>query len=752
MEKKDLYRRFRDDMVQVKTRHEDLDTLDELQEYLEGLRKKRELGEFAVETYNSELAAYNDLATEYGQKTMTDEEIHEKFDKQYAFGKRANAAIKDVLSKIDGDEGLAKLAQNRSGKKADASANANDEVIEGEIVDDQSAKEGAKSDKDAGKAEKGKSDYWSKVKSANLNWAKSEDDAQPETEKKMGLGARLGAWWAAVQARRAEKKNAKKAAREDGAETEVINMNQFDDNAKQGQKYAEAPEQTIPEGAAWANNAANKKPSKIKEMLNTPLRKFAAGALAVAAVFGVGGSIAYGVTAGNNEVSTSQTDNKSDKKEDVQSDKKDTKKEDSNKTEAKSDEKSESKESDVKQTDETQAAADKLGVSKSDYQKYADAAKAYQISSPEMVKQLADYYGVPADKLGTPEAQQYMMDGVWQQGNLNEKMMSNGDASKFKDDMKFVANNNPYILAQFDAAIDEDGNTPDAGLDGMEDGAVLMNQKLASYSDANVRAAVQDKVENFLNNANVSARPAESRLAYSVGTYALNTLTITQPTEDDNGHNAFIYDVMGQDDQVEIKDGCAQLNVYEYVVPQTVYTPSTPSYTPDVPTTTVTPPTQTPPTETPPTETPPTSNPPETPPETIPPETQPPVTQPPVTQPPVTQPPVTQPPVTQPPVTEPPVTQPPVESKDPTANDKQQNDANGFEDSAKDDDKPQVQEPAPTPTTPTNPSTGNNNQYVKPDGNVGNVGNTGSTTVPKPDDNQGNINGSQPEEPGVSEM
>ena len=65
-------------------------------------------------------------------------------------------------------------------------------------------------------------------------------------------------------------------------------------------------------------------------------------------------------------------------------------------------------------------AAEKLGV---DTDTYAELERASNDTglSVERVKELADYYGVPADKLGTDEAQQYMRDNLLASTNVSEK-------------------------------------------------------------------------------------------------------------------------------------------------------------------------------------------------------------------------------------------------------------------------------------------------------------------------------------------
>ena len=222
--------------------------------------------------------------------------------------------------------------------------------------------------------------------------------------------------------------------------------------------------------------------------------------------------------------------------------------------------------------------------------KFIDRAAKEMGLSSEKVQQLAGYYGIKPSELGTSAGEAKMRDQMSNGLNLNEQMQANGDANAFRDEYIFVTYNNPMVRAQIAAALDED-QTPDAGLDGMEDGSVLMNQKLNQYNAAPTAHQDFDRVRNYIRNANVTVRPAVAQRAYSV--FYNGQMYIGNPTENDGGTNQWIYRMDNGSTQVEIKNLCAQLNVpdaapapkprvYEYVVRHDNPTPK-PAPTPDKP-------------------------------------------------------------------------------------------------------------------------------------------------------------------------
>lgn len=258
------------------------------------------------------------------------------------------------------------------------------------------------------------------------------------------------------------------------------------------------------------------------------------------------------------------------------------------KTEAKADKKDSAKAEAKANTTNTEANANT--------DKFIDRAAKEMGLSSEKVQQLASYYGISPSELGTSAGEAKMRDQMSNGLNLNEQMQANGDVNAFRDEYIFVTYNNPMVRAQIAAALDEDP-TPDAGLDGMEDGSVLMNQKLNQYNAA--PTAHQDfvRVRDYIRNANVTVRPAVAQRAYSV--FYNGQMYIGNPTENDGGTNQWIYRMDNGSTQVEIKNLCAQLNVpdvapapapkvYEYVVHHDNPTPK-PAPTPDKPAPTPTP-------------------------------------------------------------------------------------------------------------------------------------------------------------------
>ncbi len=221
--------------------------------------------------------------------------------------------------------------------------------------------------------------------------------------------------------------------------------------------------------------------------------------------------------------------------------------------------------------------------------KFIDRAAKEMGLSSEKVQQLASYYGISPSELGTSAGEAKMRDHMSNGLNLNEQMQANGDANAFRDEYIFVTYNNPMVRAQIAAALDEDP-TPDAGLDGMEDGSVLMNQKLNQYNAAPTAHQDFTRVRDYIRNANVTVRPAVAQRAYSV--FYNGQMYIGNPTENDGGTNQWIYRMDNGSTQVEIKNLCAQLNVpdvapapapkvYEYVVHHDNPTPKpTPEPTP----------------------------------------------------------------------------------------------------------------------------------------------------------------------------
>ena len=258
-------------------------------------------------------------------------------------------------------------------------------------------------------------------------------------------------------------------------------------------------------------------------------------------------------------------------------------------------------------------AAEKLGV---DTDTYAELERASNDTglSVERVKELADYYGVPADKLGTDEAQQYMRDNLLASTNVSEKFNCE-TPEQAVDVLLFSAYNNKGALAQYVAALNEDGGTPDAGIDGLEVPADVQalyatycNDRAAQVSDfARLREAAQ--------NVEVTSRSATSQTMYTYYLSGDNVMVCSRGPENSGGQTQTIWQYAFKDAggnvlaTILVKDGCGQTEagkpipttpvVVKRVVSTpnrvTTSTPNTPSYTPSTPNTPNTPNTPTPP-------------------------------------------------------------------------------------------------------------------------------------------------------------
>ena len=337
-------------------------------------------------------------------------------------------------------------------------------------------------------------------------------------------------------------------------------------------------------------------------------------------------------------------------------------------------------------------AAGELGISIEDYLEYGDMADRTNLTI-EQVKQFSEGHGVPADKLNTPEAVDYVRDGRDDKTAVGETALTNEseDVEARRAEIKYLAATNPMVAAQFMAAINED-ITPDAGIDGLETGTQLINQYLTDFvGDYDVyQDAVQDVITPWIDGANASIFEAKHIREYSVGdlTQTGDQLTVTNSYQDNNGDNPFVLVLENDDVNTQWKEGCGtQLTVSptREVVKRHTYTPTqTTTYTPNRTTTTT-----------------------------------------------------TNPPVT--PADPPAIT---TEPKDPTK-DVLANPGNQY---AKDDVPGVSDQPSQTEQGSAN----NDTTYVDQDGNQQTVGSTGSEEVSAPSDDKGNIGGLQGEDPGIN--
>lgn len=239
-------------------------------------------------------------------------------------------------------------------------------------------------------------------------------------------------------------------------------------------------------------------------------------------------------------------------------------------------------------------AAGELGISIEDYLEYGDLAERTNLTI-EQVKQFSEGHGVPADKLNTPEAVDYVRDGRDDKTAVGETALTNEseDVEARRAEVKYLAATNPMVAAQIMAAINED-TTADAGVDGLETGTQLMNQYLTDFAgDYDVyQDAVQDVITPWIDGADASIFEAKHIRQYSVGdlTQTDDQLTVTNSYQDNNGGNPHVLVFENGDVTIWFKMGCGgQLTVpipIQAVVERHAYTPNqTTTYTPNQTTT-----------------------------------------------------------------------------------------------------------------------------------------------------------------------
>ena len=248
-------------------------------------------------------------------------------------------------------------------------------------------------------------------------------------------------------------------------------------------------------------------------------------------------------------------------------------------------------------------AAEKLGV---DTDTYAELERASNDTglSVERVKELADYYGVPADKLGTDEAQQYMRDNLLASTNVSEKFNCE-TPEQAVDVLLFSAYNNKGALAQYVAALNEDGGTPDAGIDGLEVPADVQALYATYCNDDAARMNDFARLREAAQNVEVTSRSATSQTMYSYYLSGDNVMVCSRGPEDSGGQTQTIWQYAFKDaggnvlTTILVKNGCGQIEagkpipttpvVVKRVVSTpnrvTTSTPNTPSYTPGTPNT-----------------------------------------------------------------------------------------------------------------------------------------------------------------------
>ena len=335
-------------------------------------------------------------------------------------------------------------------------------------------------------------------------------------------------------------------------------------------------------------------------------------------------------------------------------------------------------------------AAEQLGVDIDTYAELETAANEMHLSV-ERVKELSDYFGVPADKLGSDEAQNYMRDNLQGPNNISERFNCE-TPEQARETLIFTAYNNKAALAQYINAMDEDSGVADSSVDGLEmpDDVDVLYQTYC-----NDQAAYEADFARFveaMESANIAQRDATSRTMYSYYLSDGNRIVCSIGPENSYGETSIIYEINFVNENGDVyasmlvKNGCAQIEAGKYIPVSPVIVKKAPEKT----TTTTTTTTKTPPTTTTTTET----------------ETPPPTTVP----------------------------------KDQHANDEQQGDAEGFEDSAQATDQDQTYE-KPINGAPAVSDQEAANVSGDTDGNPSN----GSEQVPS-GDATGQIPGHQPTE------
>ena len=231
--------------------------------------------------------------------------------------------------------------------------------------------------------------------------------------------------------------------------------------------------------------------------------------------------------------------------------------------------------------DARQAEADKYGVSLEEYADYEQEADTLGISIDKVIEFSKNDFGVPADKLGTAEAQAYMRDNLTDPTNISEALNAE-TPEEAMEMLLFSMHNNRGTLAMMVNAMDEDGGVHDAGLDGLETPANI--QKLYAEYKANPEKAEADfiRIRDALKNADIYQRDATSADKYSMFCSSNDELVCSYHAENDNG-NKIIYHVTVYDEdgnlwfEFEFKQTCTQL-----VAGGNVYTPSTPEVIPPI--------------------------------------------------------------------------------------------------------------------------------------------------------------------------
>lgn len=234
-------------------------------------------------------------------------------------------------------------------------------------------------------------------------------------------------------------------------------------------------------------------------------------------------------------------------------------------------------------------AAEELGVDIDTYAELEHAADDMHLSI-ERVKELADYYGVPADKLGTDEAQNYMRDNLLSPTSVSEAF--NCDTpEQAAEVLIFTAYNNKGALAQYINALDEDNGNPDSGIDGLEMPVNVDNLYQRYCNDHAAYAADFARFVEAMESATVTERDATDQIMYSYYLSDGNRMVCSRGPENSGGDTTKIYEVTFYDADgnviavMLVKNGCGQIeaggSTYTAVTPTIVKAPGTSHGTPN---------------------------------------------------------------------------------------------------------------------------------------------------------------------------
>ena len=181
--------------------------------------------------------------------------------------------------------------------------------------------------------------------------------------------------------------------------------------------------------------------------------------------------------------------------------------------------------------------------------------------SVESMKRLADEHGMPYDVIGTAEAKKYMIDNSINQDKLSEKS-DFSSSEKAKEAVIFAVYNNDRITAEIHAALTEDGDSADAGLDGLENPDAVNRQYQAYEADRGLFENHRKEVLDALNNGGTTynVREATGGLRY---TYYMDgdDIEVSEVRENNDGNERILEIVFPNraHTRVQVKELCCQI-------------------------------------------------------------------------------------------------------------------------------------------------------------------------------------------------